>query len=201
MTSIRMLVVIALLLGAAVAFAQEAPPAATQPGSPQAKAQASPPAVPRPEDLQGLSPEQVMERIDAWGIDSEQNKVTSYVTDREIRVEFPNGPTVVVNLPADRMLVAIAPYIRKTHDCGTHYPSSCLGELANTAARLTVTDAGGALLQAVETSTLANGFLELWLPRNALFHLTIEARGLKAGGPVSTAEKADTCLTTFQLHP
>ena len=169
-----------LIVGAAAAFSQ---------------------AAPGPEELQGLSPEQVMQRIDAWGQDSERNKVTSWVTDREIHAEFPGGAKLVVDLPADRMLVAVAPYIRNTHDCGTHYPSSCVGELANTAVRVTVTDAAGALVREVETSTLANGFLELWLPRNALFRLTVEARGLKASGPVSTAEKADTCLTTFQLHP
>ncbi len=176
----RLLVVVALLVGATAAFAQ---------------------ADPTPEAFRGLSPEQAMQRIDAWGMDSDRNRVVSYVTDREIHAEFPDGAKLVVDLPAERMLVAVAPYIRKTHDCGTHYPSSCLGELAKTAARVTVTDAGGALVQAVETSTLANGFLELWLPRNALFRLTIEARGLKASGPISTAEQADTCLTTFQLHP
>ena len=202
MTSIRMLVAVALLVGAATAFAQEAPPAAVPPEVlPAAVPQVNTQAGPAPGDLQGLSPEQVMQRIDVWGMDSEQNKVTSYVTDREIHAEFPGGSKFVVDLPADRMLVAVAPYIRKTHDCGTHYPSSCLGELANAAARVTVTDAGGALVREIEASTLANGFLELWLPRKALFQLTIEARGLKASGPVSTAEKADTCLTTFQLHP
>jgi hypothetical protein len=65
---------------------------------------------------------------------------------------------------------------------------------------VTVTDAGGAPVQAIQTSTLANGFLELWLPRGGQFQVTIEARGLKASGLVSSAEKADTCLTTFQLH-
>jgi hypothetical protein len=179
----------AMLLGAGASFAQESSPPAP------------PPARPAPEMLQGLSPEKVMQLVDDWGMDSERNKVTSYITDRQIHVEFPDGPTVVVELPADRMLVAVAPYIRKTHDCSTHYPSGCSGELPNTEARVTVTDAGGAAVLDLQTRTLANGFLELWLPRNALFHLSIEARGLKAGGPVSTADKADTCLTTFQLHP
>ncbi len=193
----RWLLVAALVAGAAGAFAQGPLPAAAPAQVPPAAAQPGP----RPEDLRGLAPEQVIERLDAWGMDSERNKVTSWVTDKAIQAEFPGGAKLVVELPADRMLVAIAPYIRKTHDCGTHYPSSCLGELTNTAARVTVTDAAGMLVQAVETSTLANGFLELWLPRNALFHLSIEARGLKASGTVSTAEKADTCLTTFRLHP
>ncbi len=184
-----LLAVLLLQLGAGAVIAEEAPPATV----PQAR--------PSPEDLRGLSPEEVMQRIDAWGMESEQNKIISYVTAKEIHVEFPDGPTLAFALPAERRLVAIAPYIRKTHACSTHYPSSCLGELPNTAVRATVTDAGGAPVLAIETSTQANGFLELWLPPDGEFNLTIEARGLKASGPLSTAPGADTCLTTLQLHP
>ncbi len=152
------------------------------------------------ENPEGLSPEEAMVLANSWGMNGEENKIISYVTSREIHFQFPEGAKTVLDLPPDRMLVAIAPYIRKTHDCGTHYPSSCRGELPDTDARVTVTGADGASLLEMETSTLANGFLELWLPRNEEVRVTIEARGLKASAQVSTGGESITCVTTLQLR-
>jgi len=114
--------VLLLLIDAGTAFPEEASPASR----------------PVPESLQGLSLEEVLQLANAWGMNSEENKAISFVTGREIHLQFPEGPNIVYPPPPDRMLVAIAPYIRKTHGCSTHYPSSCLGELPNTAVRPTV---------------------------------------------------------------
>lgn len=41
--------------------------------------------------------------------------VKSYVTSREVVFEFPDGDTRKVPLPADRMVVAVAPFVNRTH--------------------------------------------------------------------------------------
>jgi hypothetical protein len=44
-----------------------------------------------------------------------QKDVKSSVTAREVVFEFADGTKQMIPLPEERMLVAVAPYIRKTH--------------------------------------------------------------------------------------
>jgi hypothetical protein len=44
-----------------------------------------------------------------------QKDVKSYVTAREVVFEFSDGTKKEILLPEERMLVAVAPYIRQTH--------------------------------------------------------------------------------------
>ena len=41
--------------------------------------------------------------------------VKSYVTSREVVFQFPDGRVKKIPLPENQMLVAVAPYINKTH--------------------------------------------------------------------------------------
>ena len=41
--------------------------------------------------------------------------IKSYVTPLEVVFEFPNGKVKKIPLPAEKMLVAVAPYINQTH--------------------------------------------------------------------------------------
>ncbi len=45
-----------------------------------------------------------------------RDEIKSYVTTREVVFEFPDGKVKKVALPEDRMLVAVAPYIKETHE-------------------------------------------------------------------------------------
>ena len=63
-----------------------------------------------------------LEKIDALGalaLANEwrwtQKNIKSYVDTREVVFKFPNGSIKKIPLPADKMVVAIAPYRRKTH--------------------------------------------------------------------------------------
>lgn len=46
----------------------------------------------------------------------ESSDVKSYVTTHEVIFEFSNGQLTKIRLPKDRMLVAVAPYMNKTHE-------------------------------------------------------------------------------------
>jgi len=68
------------------------------------------------------SNETVLENIDAvqaiaianqwkWS----KKEVKSYVNSREVVFKFPDGQVKKFTLPKDKMMIAVAPYIRRTH--------------------------------------------------------------------------------------
>ena len=60
-----------------------------------------------------------LDAIEAMAIANEwkwsQKDVKSYITAREVVFEFSDGTKKEILLPEERMLVAVAPYIRQTH--------------------------------------------------------------------------------------
>ncbi len=44
-----------------------------------------------------------------------KKEIKSYVTPREVVFEFSNGKVRKIPLPEDKMVVAVAPYIKRTH--------------------------------------------------------------------------------------
>lgn len=112
---------------------------------------------------------------------------------------FEDGRTARVALPAGRSVVAVAPYVDRTHPCLTHSVSGCRGELANTPLKVSVRAEDGRIVFAGAVKTMDNGFVELWLPRGLKMTLTVEALGKRATGSIQTLSDKDTCVTTLQL--
>jgi hypothetical protein len=77
--------------------------------------------------------------------------------------------------------------------------SSCQGELPGKTFAVSAVDSKGHELINGNVTTLKNGFLELWLPRDRSIQLTITGMGREAEGRIGTYRGSDTCLTTFQL--
>ncbi len=48
-------------------------------------------------------------------------------------------------------------------------------------------------------TTLQNGFLEIWLPRNRRIMVSVRRGDLTAKGVIETFPDSKTCVTTFQL--
>ncbi len=63
--------------------------------------------------LEGLDAHQAIGVANRWF--DEKQAVKSFVNAREIVFEFKDGKTRRIPLPANEMMVAIAPYIQKTH--------------------------------------------------------------------------------------
>ena len=59
--------------------------------------------------------------------------------------------------------------------------------------------ADGTVLVDETITTMANGFLELWLPRNQEVRLSVQALGRSAHGLITTYGTSNTCVTTLQL--
>ncbi len=63
--------------------------------------------------LKNVDAIQAMEIANGWKWTQEE--INSYVTTREVVFEFSNGRGKKIPLPEDKMLVAVAPYMTKTH--------------------------------------------------------------------------------------
>lgn len=150
-----------------------------------------------PEKLQNATPKEAMKLANLWRTST--TGVKSFVTPENIEFTFPDGQTTKVPLPVDQMVIAIAPYINKTHPCKTHFMSSCTGEMQNQSVDVLVKTASGTTVMNRTVKTLPNGFLELWLPRNRTYTVTLKAAGKSASGTIATQKTSDTCITTFQL--
>ena len=78
--------------------------------------------------------------------------------------------------------------------------SSCQGELPETTLKVKAVDQSGSILIDRPVSTLKNGFMELWLPRDRSINLTLEAQNRSASAVITTFDGSDTCITTMQLR-
>ncbi len=118
---------------------------------------------------------------------------------QEVVFQFPGGEVKKIQLPEEKMMVAVAPYKEKTHKCATHYFSSCQTELVQQTFLVRAVDQEGNVLVDQPMTTLQNGFFELWLPRNRAIMLSVREGELKAEGEIDTSSDSLTCVTTFQL--
>ncbi|WP_019908947.1 CueP family metal-binding protein [Paenibacillus sp. HW567] len=110
------------------------------------------------------------------------------------------GSSLTYRLPKDEFFVSIAPYLEKSHPCATHNLVGCQGELAEQEFSVTVQDSeGNAVMDKKIMKSQPNGFIDLWLPRDQTYRVTIEQNGKIAKSEVSTYQENDTCVTTMQL--
>ena len=126
-------------------------------------------------------------------------EVTSFITPDKLNFEFADKKRVEISLPDDSMMIAIAPYVDKTHSCATHYISGCQGELVDVPVKILALKDDGTVLIDSSVNTMSNGFIELWLPRNINITLTLESMNRKAEGELTTFSDSNTCITTMQL--
>lgn len=149
-------------------------------------------------ELQGINGRQAMELANSWR--KKNIDVVSFVTPAAVHFQFKDGKTVSVPLPDDEMVVSIAPYINKTHECATHYMSKCDGELKNTWVKVKAVAAGGKILIDKKIKIPATGFFDLWLPRDQKIDISVRAVGKKAKGKILTFRDSKTCDTTLKLE-
>jgi hypothetical protein len=77
--------------------------------------------------------------------------------------------------------------------------TGCQGELAEKKFDVTIVDETGQVILDEEVVSQANGFFDLWLPRDQTYRVKIEHDGKVVESEISTFEKDGTCITTMQL--
>ena len=152
-------------------------------------------ANPSPAALAGLDAHEAVDLANAW----KGNGVTTFATPTEVRFVFPDGTEVTVPMPEHEMLVSVAPYLVHTHPCATHFMSGCQGELVDAPVHVLATATDGTVLIDEVMPTQANGFIDLWLPRDLTIDLQLRLDGLASIGRIATFADSETCVTTFQF--
>jgi len=189
---------VALLLGGCTAATPTPAPSATSvPPTATPALDAATTAFLARHGLDGLTPQEIVESLDAAAEDREQGPFGS-VRPSELLLGD-DEEEVVVPLPADSFYLAFAPYREQTHDCYNHNLATCQGELSEQVVAVTVVDGSGATLVDQELTTHTNGFAGIWLPSNITGTLTVSQGGDTATTPIATGADDPTCLTTLKL--
>lgn len=128
-----------------------------------------------------------------------QNQSAS-ITSKELIVTDSNKKQTVYALPKDEFFVSIAPYINKTHPCATHSLTGCQGELTGEEFSVFIEDSEGNVVLDKTMKSQENGFIDLWLPRDKTYQVTIAQDNKTAKTKLSTFEDDNTCVTTMQLN-
>ncbi|RDU37630.1 hypothetical protein DRW41_07245 [Neobacillus piezotolerans] len=77
--------------------------------------------------------------------------------------------------------------------------TGCQGELANEEFSVYIEDEKGNAVINETVKSLANGFIDLWLPRNQTYNVKIDYSGKTVEAELSTFDNDPTCITTMQL--
>ncbi|HOU00700.1 MAG TPA: CueP family metal-binding protein [Anaerolineaceae bacterium] len=148
--------------------------------------------------LSGLSIEEIVQKLDSTT--SDLSGLRASITSDYLILSDDSGE-VRLALPKDKFYLSFAPYISQTHPCGTHSLTSCQGELVNQEIHAVITDKGGNEIVNSDLTTMANGFVGVWLPRKIDGTVSVSYNGKVAQAPISTYAGSNTCLTTaLQLN-
>jgi hypothetical protein len=148
--------------------------------------------------LSGLSVDEIVHKLDSTT--SDPSGLRASITS-DFLVLMDDSNEIRLALPKDKFYLSFAPYMTQSHPCGTHSLSSCQGELVNQEIHAVITDSEGKEIVNSDLTTMANGFVGVWLPRNIDGTVTVRYNGLVAQAPISTFPGSNTCLTTpLQLN-
>lgn len=152
-------------------------------------------------DLDGLSAEQVIEKLDTMQVSDRPADLIASVQPQVLALSDKAGNQSELPMPDDKVYISVAPYQQKTHDCYYHSLTTCLGELGGADVQVTVTDKqSGAVLLDEARQLYDNGFVGLWVPRGIAATVTVEYDGTSGNADISTVNNDDpTCITTLQL--
>jgi hypothetical protein len=141
---------------------------------------------------------QMKQLVQNYSVGKLQAKSAS-ITSRQLIVTDNDNRKVTYDLPKDEFFVSIAPYVKETHPCATHSLTGCQGELANKSFDVSIEDSKGKKVLEQKLTSQANGFIDLWLPRDQTYNITVNYEGKIAKSQFSTFDKDNTCITTIRL--
>lgn len=121
------------------------------------------------------------------------------ITSQQLIVVDKEQNELTYNLPQDEFFVSVAPYVENTHPCAVHSLTGCRGEMADKEFSVHIEDTEGNVIVDKTLKSESNGFIDLWLPRDKTYRVTIAHDGKTAESEFSTFENDNTCITTIQL--
>ncbi|MGG4554776.1 CueP family metal-binding protein [Paenibacillus humicus] len=121
------------------------------------------------------------------------------INSMQLIVTNQDNSQLTYTLPEDEFFVSIAPYVEQTHPCATHSLTGCRGELVNKEFEVYIEDSEGNVIRDEKLTSNSHGFIDLWLPRDKEYRISITQNEKKVESTFSTFESDDTCITTMQL--
>ncbi|MFB1082208.1 CueP family metal-binding protein [Jeotgalibacillus sp. JSM ZJ347] len=121
------------------------------------------------------------------------------ITGETLTITEEDGSEQTHDITSEDFFVSIAPYVDQTHACTYHSLTGCQGEMVEETFDVYIEDSEGNVIIDESMTTFKNGFIDLWLPRDETYQLTIEHDGLVTESEISTFENDPTCITTMQL--
>lgn len=146
---------------------------------------------------ESASKEDIKELVHEYSV-GEFEEVSASITSHELIVLDEENETVY-DISEEDFFVSIAPYIETTHPCKNHSLTGCQGELVEEEFDLKIEDEDGNVIIDETVTSLENGFIDLWLPRDKTYQVKIEYDGMVTESEISTFEGDNTCITTMQL--
>lgn len=141
----------------------------------------------------------IKQLVHEYSVETKENEIASITAKELIITNDDDGNKTVYQLPEGEFFVSIAPYINETHPCKDHNLTSCQGEMVNKEFDVLIEDTDGNVVIDDTLQTETNGFIDLWLPRDKSFNITISHDGKKVESDFSTFKQDGTCITTLQL--
>lgn len=77
--------------------------------------------------------------------------------------------------------------------------TGCQGEMVEEEFMIYIEDENGNVIVDQMMTSLENGFIDLWLPRNQSYVVKVEHDGRVAEAEITTYKDDATCITTMQL--
>ncbi len=148
--------------------------------------------------LDGMDTREVIDHLDRLGGDERPTDLMASIRTDEVVLSDGTRETTLP-MPADELYVSMAPYVDQTHDCFFHSLTTCQGELMNADVDILVRDDQGEVVLEETTTTYANGFVGVWLPRDLTGTVVLTVDGRSVEAPLSTTADSATCLTGLQL--
>ncbi|MBC5638089.1 CueP family metal-binding protein [Ornithinibacillus sp. BX22] len=140
----------------------------------------------------------IKELVHEYSVGSHED-VSASINSQELIVTDHNQKKETYPLPEDEFFVSIAPFEESTHECAIHSLTSCQGELVEKEFNVYIEDEEGNVVVDDTFTSFANGFIDLWLPRDRTYQVKIEYDGKAAESTISTFDGDNTCITTMQL--
>ncbi len=141
----------------------------------------------------------IKKQVHEYSVGSFDETVNASITSHELIVQEDGVTKETYDLPADEFFVSIAPFETKTHECAVHSLTGCQGELVEEVFDVQITDEKGKKIVDEKMTSLENGFIDLWLPRDQEFTVKIQKDDKLVESTISTFEGDNTCITTMQL--
>lgn len=147
-----------------------------------------------------LDSEEIKQLVHDYSVGNQTIKSeTASITAKELVITDEAENKTTYELPKDEFFVSIAPFQTETHPCTYHSLTGCQGEMVEQEFDFYIEDEEGTVIVDEVLKSGTNGFVDLWLPRDKTFNVTIKHDNKQVESKISTYENDGTCITTMQL--